>query len=97
MVNSVLIVEQAQIEIQDALNYYKELSPELSDDLLAKFRLAVSEISLHPNLFQPIRGEYRKINLERFPYKIVFRVDNNALTLVALAHHKRKAFYWKNR
>ena len=97
MASSVIINEKAQIEVTIALDYYKEISEELSDDLLTKFREATDAISKHPNLHPIIRGKYRKINLERFPYKIVFRLKDDELHIVAFSHHKRKQFYWKNR
>ena len=59
MASSVLINEEAQLEIKEALNYYKEISPDLSEDLFLKYQEAVAEISSHPKLYQPIRGKYR--------------------------------------
>ena len=97
MASSIVVHEDAQIEITAALDYYKEISEDLSDDLLVKFRQAVNEIADHPKLFPVIRGKYRKINLERFPFKIVFRMKEDELNIVAFAHHKRKPNYWRKR
>ncbi len=96
MANSIFVTEEAQAEVMAALNYYKEISPELSEDLLLKYLKAVSQISAHPKIYPIVRGNYRKINLERFPYKLVFRIWGENLIIVALAHHKRKANYWRN-
>lgn len=97
MVSKVTIDERAQIEIQDALDYYKEISTELSDDLIVKFRQAAAEIVSHPKWYPCIRGKYRKINVERFPYKIVFRLTENDLHIVAFSHHKQRPDYWRKR
>jgi hypothetical protein len=28
------------------------------------------------------------------PYKILYEFDDSALTILAVAHHKRRPFYW---
>lgn len=97
MVSRVAIHPKARTEISMALEYYHDISPELSADLHEKFQEAVLHIAAHYKLYQPIRGQYRKVNLERFPYKLVFRVKGDTMVIVALAHHKRKPGYWRKR
>lgn len=84
-------------EVEMAMDYYHEISSELSTDLRIKFTDAVSEATKRYKLYQPIRGQYRKVNLERFPYKIVFRLKEDTLMILAFAHHKRKPNYWRKR
>jgi len=38
----------------------------------------------------------RKI-LRQFPYSIFYVVDDDAVVIVAIAHHKRRPGYWKPR
>lgn len=97
MVSNVFIHPEAGKEVETAIDYYHEISPQLSADLRIKFWGAVSEATRHYKLYQPIRGQYRKINLERFPYKIVFRLKDDTLIIMAFAHHKRKPNYWRKR
>jgi toxin ParE1/3/4 len=97
MANKVFINGEAQIEIKKALSHYDEISTELSGDLLIKFQESVQEILNHPRSYPTIRGKYRKLNLERFPYKIVFRIEGNIVHVIAFAHHKRSPGYWRKR
>jgi mRNA-degrading endonuclease RelE of RelBE toxin-antitoxin system len=97
MAYKIILLEEARIEIVEAALFYKRFSRELSDDLLSKFYDALGRISENPELFQVIRKGHRKANLERFPYKVIFRIENNTIAVVAFAHHKRNPGYWKNR
>jgi len=89
----------AQMDIDEALDYYKDISAELNKSLYENIQKAIADIKINPLLFQKINKHrlYRKINVDRFPYKIVYRVDQTELVIVAFAHHKRKPNYWKTR
>lgn len=39
----------------------------------------------------------RQLLLQRFPYKIVYRVRAHDLAVVAIAHTSRRPEYWKDR
>ena len=39
-------------------------------------------------------GSRRRV-LKRFPYSLVFDVDGRTVTLLALAHHRRRPGYWR--
>jgi toxin ParE1/3/4 len=34
--------------------------------------------------------------VKRFPYRIIFQVDGERVTVVAIAHHSRRPEYWRN-
>ncbi len=89
----------AQLDIDEALDHYKDISAALNKSLYQNIQKAIADIKLKPFLFQKINKQrpYRKINVDRFPYKIVYRVDQTELVIVAFAHHKRKPNYWKKR
>jgi hypothetical protein len=42
-----------------------------------------------------LKKGYRKTNVERFPFKIIYKFENEIVTIVAFAHHKRKPNYWR--
>jgi hypothetical protein len=95
--NKVQILEEAQAEILAALEYYRTISPALAKDLATNIRESIQEITNRPKAYPLLRAEYRKINIKRFPYKLVFRLKGKDLYVVAFAHHKRKPSYWKKR
>ena len=75
--------------------YYKKASLEKQEK--KKFFVALQTIVKRPLAFQIIKSKYRKYNIARFPYSIVFKIVKDRITIVAFAHQKRKPNYWKKR
>jgi toxin ParE1/3/4 len=88
---------QARAEIREAARWYGKRSPQARADFL----LAVSDAFVHiiraPQRW-PI-GSYgtRRFVLGRFPFSIVYLEEPSLIYIVAVAHHKRKPGYWKQR
>ncbi len=97
MAYKILLLPEARIEIADTAIFYKQFSDELSSVLLTKLYQSLSLAAEDPQLFQADRNGFRKINLKRFPYKIVFKISGDSIVVMALAHHKQRPGYWKNR
>jgi toxin ParE1/3/4 len=97
MVYNHSISRLAQLDIDKALDYYKSINSELNASLYENLQKAISDIKNNPLLFQKINKtkSYRKININRFPYKLIYRIDKTEIIIVAFAHHKRKPNYWK--
>ena len=79
------------IELEEAFAWYSKISPELSEDIGKKFLGAVRNIQQNPLQNPELNGGFRKLNLERFPYKIF----PGEILVVAMAHHKKRPNYWK--
>ena len=45
------------------------------------------------------RADYgtRRFMLPNFPFSIVYRVQQDAVEVVAVAHHRRRPGYWRGR
>jgi toxin ParE1/3/4 len=93
----VVLHDAAIQELDDALEWYSKISTELSEDLLQKFIEASFTLEINPFINSELNGGYGKLNLERFPYKLVYKIFPDEVLIVALAHHKRLPFYWKKR
>jgi hypothetical protein len=66
-----------------------------------EFRLAVSNV-IHHIVKAPLRWPAylhgtRRFVLDRFPFSIIYLNDPEVLSIVAVAHSKRKPGYWKAR
>jgi toxin ParE1/3/4 len=97
MVPNHTIQREAEEDIQEALDHYNQINIALAQSLLGIIGKSITEIKKNPFLFQKINKRFRKANIERFPYQIIFKVENNELLIFAFAHHKRKPNYWKKR
>ncbi|MBI5331078.1 MAG: hypothetical protein HZB71_10755 [Betaproteobacteria bacterium] len=50
-----------------------------------------------PGLGSPVDDELRKFVLRRFPYNLIYAVAGDEVVITAVAHHKRRPFYWGRR
>ena len=97
MAYKVSLLEEAAEEVIKTARFYKEIDEKLANDLLEKFFETITYISKNPFTNQVIRNNFRKSNLKRFPYKVIYRLKENEIIIVAFAHHKQKPHYWKKR
>ena len=56
-------------------------------------------ITAHPESGEARRSKYagRQLRVQGFPYYIVYRIREQDLYVVAVAHTSRRPGYWKNR
>lgn len=97
MAYKLTVLDGALEDLDEAVEWYAEISSSLPIDIASLYKTALNEIQHKPLVSTKLRSGYRKVNLERFPYKIVFKILEEEILVVAVAHHKRKPNYWKNR
>ncbi len=88
---------EALKELSDAAAHYSEISKGLAHRLLFAVEHGRTQIAGFPCAWPPSPGDTRRYILPGFPYQIVYRVCGEEVQIIALAHHKRKARYWRRR
>ena len=58
---------------------------------------AFERVARDPARFAPIGRVHRQARVKRFPYRVVFRVDGDVVSVIALAHHSQRPGYWQQR
>ncbi|MFO0969648.1 MAG: type II toxin-antitoxin system RelE/ParE family toxin [Gemmataceae bacterium] len=84
-------------EYWDAVAHYDSESIELGDRFMAAFDKAIQDIKEAPDRFAKAGARVRRHDLDRFPYGIVYLFADNILRIIAVAHHKRRPYYWRKR
>ena len=97
MAYKIVVLDVVFLELEDAVDWYSKISPELSKDIVEKYIDALNEVQNKPLLNPEMKGKYRKVNLKRFPYKLIYKMFPDEILIVALAAHKRKPDYWRKR
>jgi toxin ParE1/3/4 len=85
---------EAQFELLNAIEYYRERSPELARDFYEEVNRAIEDLLEFPEsalVIHPI-GVRRKV-MQRFPYNVLYTADPDVLYIVAIAHQKRRPDY----
>lgn len=97
LVAEVSIHPAAEAEYEQALGWYLDRSPQAAARFEAAFDEAIGEIQAHPAMFPRCDEAHRYVLLRRFPYSLIYRVDGEVATILAVAHSKRLTGYWSGR
>jgi hypothetical protein len=85
-------------EIVEAVAYYlNEHSPQSAERFDELLKSAIEEIGESPFLCPILDDNVRVKFLQPFPFSMLYSVEETEIVIVALAHQKRKAGYWKKR
>lgn len=89
--------ELAEKEMIDSRDFYDNLVWGLGKKFIIDVEFALQQIETIPFAFPLKFTEYRIALLRRFPYSIIYRVETERIIVLAVAHQKRKPFYWADR
>ena len=88
---------EAIAELRQAVRYYEEKSPGLGRRFFDEVNEFIRRIVDHPTRFNERIAGVRRANLKRFPFHIHYLLETDVIAIVAIAHDKRRPFYWKAR
>ena len=94
---SVIIAAAAEEEFAEALFWYSQRSLRAATDFDLELNHAIEQISAAPDRFPTFDQRHRFYLLRRFPYFVLYRIESNAVLVVAIAHTSRKPDYWRDR
>ena len=86
----------AQDEFVETVDYYEAAGAGLGHQFLAAVRACLDRILAHPEIGVRRRAT-RRLVVDGFPYDVVYRVQPDAIEVLALAHHRRRPGYWRRR
>ncbi len=87
----------AEIEMVEAMTWYRERSPRAAEGLWLKVQEAKRSMALFPLAAPLISAKVRRFILSGYPYDLVYSVREEEIVILAFAHHSRKPGYWLER
>jgi plasmid stabilization system protein ParE len=87
----------AQQELEEAAAFYDLEGPGLGAAFLADFEHAGDQIRRLPESSPVVHEHARKKLMARFPYAVVYSLVEDDVFILAVAHRRRRPFYWQNR
>jgi toxin ParE1/3/4 len=84
-------------EFEAADDWYLSRNVDASIAFLSDVHAALGNISEAPSRWPTYLYGTRRFVLQRFPFSIVYLEDAELVTIIAVAHGKRKPGYWKRR
>jgi plasmid stabilization system protein ParE len=91
------IHESAEIEINEAVDFYEMECRGLGNVFIDIIENAIESIFLFPEASQVLQGEVRRKVLRKFPYSVLYSVRPDEIRILAVAHQKKRPFYWRSR
>ncbi|MBN2496249.1 MAG: type II toxin-antitoxin system RelE/ParE family toxin [Deltaproteobacteria bacterium] len=93
----VLFSKIARQELEDAIRYYELAHSGLGRRFKEEVRKSALRIAEYPQAWSVERGDVRKCLLHKFPYKLMYSVEEDHILVIAVAHQHRKPDYWVDR
>jgi toxin ParE1/3/4 len=89
---------EARADLREGHAFYRSRSPLAAVAFAHQVDAALKRIADAPRQYPA--GEYgtrEHVLPSRFPYTVVYRVHDDIVIVVAVAHHSREPGYWRNR
>jgi plasmid stabilization system protein ParE len=95
------LLDEAELEMALAAEHYEIQRPGLGEEFLAAISNVLDLLLANRYIGQPFTADdlvnMREYPIKRFPYYIVYKVSTNLLTVISIAHQRRRQRYWYNR
>jgi plasmid stabilization system protein ParE len=80
-------------DVEEALTYYRRISGRLGDEFHDELRGLINQAAENPLRFHQAGQGFRRANLKRFPYHVLYEVRPEALRVMLVRHNKRHPQY----
>jgi len=90
-------IRPAEDEMIEAAVYYESQVIGLGEKFIETIERALFEIEKKPTLWPKEKYNIRRRVLSRFPFSILYVIDEDELVIVAIAHQRRRPHYWVGR
>ena len=87
----------AEEEMAEAALFYEAASSQLGSDFLDDVQRAVDRLRKFPQAGEAIDSDLRRTLLHRFPFNLVYTIEENVIVVIAVAHQGRRPGYWQSR
>ncbi len=93
----IVFSKYAKLELEDATHFYELEFEGLGRRFKEEIKKAAIRVSEYPKAWSIERGEVRKCLLHKFPYKLLYSIEEDHIFIIAVAHLHRKPDYWIDR
>jgi toxin ParE1/3/4 len=87
----------ARFDALEAYDWYSQRSQQAAEAFQEELRAAGRAIERSPERWTCYLFGTRRYLMKRFPFVIVYRVGNERIEIIAVAHGRRRPGYWRNR
>ncbi len=88
---------EALAEYADAVQYYAKQRVEVAQAFVDAVEDAVYRIRESPTRYIVIDEDIRRCMTRKFPYGIIYTIEQDYILILGVMHCSREPGYWKNR
>jgi len=88
-----IIQDKAILEIKDAFEWYEEQNEGLGFEFVNEIESCYLSLTKHPERYSYINNLYRRIKTNRFPYIVIYEIDNDTVIIMRIRHLKQKPIH----
>ena len=93
----IVFSEYASMELKDGVIFYETHFPGLGKVFKTEVKKAVQRIAEYPTAWSTETKQIRKYLLHKFPYKLLYSIEDDHIVIIAVAHQHRRPNYWVER
>lgn len=94
---SVIFHSLAESELYDSAYYYEKQRQGLGQEFIDDVQQTIEQITAYPHTGHLITKELRQKALQRFPFNIIYRIENETIFILVIMHQRRRPNYWMGR
>jgi toxin ParE1/3/4 len=88
---------EALNEYAEAVQYYVQQRAEVAQAFIDAVENAVYQIRESPNRWNLVDEDVRRCLTRKFPYAILYTIEQDYILILAVMHCSREPGYWKSR
>jgi plasmid stabilization system protein ParE len=88
---------EAEAEIDEAASWYDTQSPSLGAEFLRAVQASLGAIQRNPFQYQIVYRQVRRAAIRRFPYGLMYSVQESEIIVIACIHGRRHPRRWRSR
>ena len=89
--------EEARQDFSESYEYYESQRSGLGERFYRELETVLTSVRNQPFAFREVRSGIRKARLKIFPFAIYFRLEQEAIVVIAVYHKSRDPRGWQSR
>jgi plasmid stabilization system protein ParE len=94
---TVIFRPEAEEDLRQAFNWYKEQRKGLGIEFLQSIDASISSIQHNPEAYPFVYKNIHRTLVRRFPYGIFYIVDKEVISIIACFHFRQSPKHWQSR
>ena len=87
----------AQQEVDEAFAWFDERAEGKGVEFLDELDRVIRLVKTYPSASVEIEPEIRRCLFARFPYSLIYGIEDETIVIIAVAHARRSPRYWVDR